>query len=772
MAEERRGAGATPWSRWAPDILGVLWVLGAAAAVLVPAVVHGSSLGSFDLLSRFGLTQQAGVVVHNGQATDQISEMIPWTSLAWTQVHHGQVPLWNPYSALGLPLAFNWQSATFSVPALLGYLAPMRLAYTVQVFASLFIAGTGVYVLGRVLRLGVLGCVTAATIYELSGPMMGFLGWPIAGVMSWAGWIFAAAVIVIRGRHRLRAVSFFAVVLACAFYAGQPGTVALLVVATAVFVVVLLVRRARDSGQGDRGVLRPVVDLAAASVIGIALAAPLILPGAQLLSQSVFRDVQRTNQALPAQDLVYLVVQGFNGLPLSHIQFFSVGTTAYVGVIGLVLAVMGLARRWRRPEVMAIGAVAVVMMALAFFPPVVALANSLPYRARLGVAVVLLAFSIAVLAGVGTDALVRWRGERPVLSWCAAGFGAAAFVLLELWFFGRGTLHRANAHLRNESFIWPAIEIVVGLAVMAALVAAARRPGHRSAVPDRRQMHRGVWAACALLLCETCFLVGVGASRFPSSSTFFAPTPAVTALQHSVGSSVVGFGARSCQVPPTIGIVQEANVGYGIHEFAAYDPIAPRTLFNSWQETTGQKASKGLPVSVFCPVVTTAALARLYGVAFVLEPHGVPGPPGAVFDEVVGDEELYRIPDSSQATVVPLSITGNIPPTESTGVAVPVSHPDPATWKIAVHAKVPTVLRLRLTAVPGWHASIDGRTLPLGRFAGVMLQARIPPGRHTVVLRYSPTSFAVGIGLALVAVLALGSALVVGRTRRRGKPGI
>ena len=468
--------------------MGVLWVLAAAAAVLVPALVHGSSFGSFDLLSRFGLTQQPGVAVHNGQATDQITEMIPWTSLAWTQVHHGQLPLWNPYSALGLPLAFNWQSATFSIPALLGYLAPLRLAYTVQVFASLFIAGTGVYVLGRVLRLGVLGCVTAATIYELSGPLMGFLGWPIAGVMSWAGWIFAAAVIVVRGRHRLRAVSFFGVVLACAFYAGQPGTLALLVLATAVFLVVLLARTAQDSRQHE-GVIRPLADLAVASVIGVALAAPLLLPGAQLLSESVFRHVQRTNQALPAQDVVYLLLQGFNGVPLSHVQFFGVGTTAYVGVIGLVLAVMGLGRRWRQPEVVAFGVVAVLMMALAFFPPVVALANSLPYRARLGVAVVLLAFSIAFLAGVGMDELVRYAGERIVRNWCAAGFGAATFVLLELWFFGRGTLHKASAHLRDQSFIWPAIEIVVGLAVIGLLIAAERHLASRPAVRGHRKMH-------------------------------------------------------------------------------------------------------------------------------------------------------------------------------------------------------------------------------------------------------------------------------------------
>src|ERR1700726_1383957 len=88
---------------WVPDALGVVWVLAAAFAVLLPALVHGSSLGPFGFLSPFGRTQQRGVVFHNGFLYDQVATIIPWTTLAWTQVHHGLLPLWNPYSALGTP---------------------------------------------------------------------------------------------------------------------------------------------------------------------------------------------------------------------------------------------------------------------------------------------------------------------------------------------------------------------------------------------------------------------------------------------------------------------------------------------------------------------------------------------------------------------------------------------------------------------------------------------------------------------------------------------
>ena len=680
---------------------------------------------------------------------------------------------WSAAALESLQCAGNALSIQLAIrdvqrPPLVGYLAPIRLAYTVQVLTTLFIAGTGAYVLGRVLRLGVLGCVTAATIYELSGPFLGFLGWPIAGVMSWGGWIFAAAIVVIRGHHRLGGVVFLAVVLASALYAGQPGTVALLAVAVVVFVVVLVVTGAYGSPTRV-ACLRPLMDLAVASVTGAALAAPLLLPGTQLLSQSIFRNVQHLNHTLPSQDVFNLILQGFNGLPLARTQFFGVGAAAYVGVIAVVLAVMGLARRRKQPQVLAFGAVALAMAALAFLPPVVALANTFPYRARWSLAVVLLAFCIAVLAGVGMDVLVRSRGEHAVRSWCAGGFVAAALVLLELWFFGRG-------HLPRRARSSPGRELHLAGHRDSGRTGGDRVPGCRTKAdcaarrdrdPPPNAAARGMWAGAALVICETCFLVGVGGPLFSSSSTFFAPTAAISTLQHAVGSSVVGFGTRSCQVPPTIGILQEANVAYEVHEFAAYDPLSPRVLFQSWRSMTGQEPSAGLPVSVFCPVVTTAAIAREYGVAFVLEPRGVPGPRGGVFDKAIGDETLFRVPNSSQATVVAIPTTGTLPPSNAVGVAVPVSHPDPAALKVVVRFPTTNVLRLRITAVPGWHATIDGQPLRLQRFAGVMLQGRIPPGRHTVVLRYWPASFTAGIGLAVAAVVGLIVALVIGRTRRR-----
>jgi uncharacterized membrane protein YfhO len=48
-----------------------------------------------------------------------------------------------------------------------------------------------------------------------------------------------------------------------------------------------------------------------------------------------------------------------------------------------------------------------------------------------------------------------------------------------------------------------------------------------------------------------------------------------------------------------------------------------------------------------------------------------------------------------------------------------------------------------------------------------MLQARIPPGDHTVELSYWPTTFTLGIILGVCAFVGLCAALIIDGARRR-----
>ena len=196
--------------------------------------------------------------------------------------------------------------------------------------------------------------------------------------------------------------------------------------------------------------------------------------------------------------------------------------------------------------------------------------------------------------------------------------------------------------------------------------------------------------------------------------------------------------------------------------FDFYDPIFPRGYLQSWSEASGSTPGV-LIYNSFCPDLTTASQARRYGVRFVLEPDGAVAPTGANFDRKIGNEDLYRIPDSADATLTPATLAGPLPPIVAPGTPVTVDHPSPSSLRIITTSRNVQILRLRITDEPGWHATIDGHPLALVPYAGVMMQARIPAGHHVIELHYWPTLFTVGLIVAVCCALLLVSFYFIGR---------
>ncbi len=740
-------------------MLGLAWTVLAALCTLAPVLRPGVSFGSFDLLSRIGLTKQPGIAVHSVFPADQVLYFAPMTNLAWHQVHSGQLPLWNPYNLLGLPLAFNWQSGVFSLPALISYLVPVHYAYTVIVLVKLIVAGTGVYTLCRVLRMRPLGAAFAATTFELSGPMLHWYGWAMTGVSIWAAWILVAAILLIRGSHRFRDTVLLAVAVALAVYGGHPESLIVMTVALLVFFVVFLVVRTLTTGSPVR---RPVVDLVVAGVCGMALSAPLLLPGLQTAAMSG-RGSALGASAYPFSDVpdVLAALQGSD---------FRV-PPPYIGVLTVVLALVAVRLFWRRPVVAALAAMVVATGLLSFQSPLYGVLQAAPGIRTItwNRSVMLLALATSVLAGFGLDALVRRQAIPTLRRWAAGALGVAAVVLgLAALVVALGVHREAGAQVAH--FVWPAVIVVLGLVVVAALGG----QGSRTRLdPMRRRLARH--AGGFLLVVQSAFLVATGVSFWSLSAGYFPVTPAVATLQHTVGDAVVAIG--TCRLMPFSypysveqGIRPDANIAYGVHEFAAYEPPLTKTYYESWSALSGQSISnKDRRVGVFCPQIANAREARIYGVRYILAPRHGPAPRGTVFDRVIGGERLFRVPGAAQATVVPRTSSTARVALDAPGTSVPVTHPADGTWRMVTDASGPALLRLRLTAVPGWQATLDGRPLATGSWSrGAMVEVEVPAGRHVVELHYWPDLFTIGIVMAGVVVVAfVAAALVVGTRRRR-----
>ena len=755
-------AEVTPRALRIADLCALLWIVAVAVGLLLPALVHGPFIGSFDLQFRNGLTARPGVISHNWTTSDQVAAIIPWTNLTWQQVHAGILPLWNPYNATGLPLASNWQSAPLAVPTLVGYLVPLRYAYDAAILTTLVVAGSGAYVLGRVLSLGTLPAVFGATAFELSGPLTGWLGYPHAGVMSWGGWLFAATILVIRGKRRTVKITFFALVVAATLYAGQPEVAILMIGATAVFGAVLLVYRL-PTGQ----IRKPVMDLLLGGAAGGLLATPFVLPGLQIIALSE-RKLPVASTAMTPHSLMYLITQGFDGLPIagqftfSPDAYFFPETVAYVGIVAVVLAAIAIVTQIRRPEVVAFLVVGVGSLVVLFVPFARQVVFRLPALNTIGLTRLLMpvALAVAITAGIGLDHVLRLDDRRHAARLLGVGFGAAGIVLAVVYALGVPHLTRVLANERQSSFVWPTIGVIAGLVVAGVLAYTARSGNDRGLAHIRRAR---IVAGLILLGAETGFLLAAGAPILSSSSQGFATSGPVTTLQHKVGESRIGYSGGVCAA---IGLPSDVNVPYGIHQLDAYDPIIPSSIYKSWRSNTGTFG--GLSAfNLFCPTVSSASIARLYGVSYLLQPVNGSTPAGTVPAGRVGNELLFRVPGASIATLTPIGPRAPLPPNSAPGSPVAVHQPNPAKWDMHVSAPTASVLRLRLTDLPGWTATIDGRPLVLSTFAGSMLQARVPAGVHEITLRYWPKTLTLGIVLALVTIAFLVVALVVTSRRRR-----
>ncbi len=809
-----------------PDLIALAWIVAVAAVYLSPALKQGLSFGPFALGS--GLSGLGSLPAHrvpNGWLGDQIEEFIPWAYFDWQSLHHLQFPLWNPHSALGMPQFFNFQSSVLSLPELIGYLVPARLAMLVAVGGKLILAGAGAYLFARALGQRPWSAAFAATVFELSGGFVNEVGWPLGDVMAWAGWLFGLSYLVYRGRRARLAVPLLALSVAFAIYGGFPEASVLLFGACAIFVACLAIL--------DRVAGRPAPwpawgGLAAGWAGGLCLAAPLWLPGAQLLGLSGRSAV--AYQATPPASLITMLLPKYFGSPLTSDGWF--GPTSYneivvyVGIVALVLAAVGLYARGRSREVRALAVTGLLLAVAAYqFGPTAWMLAHVPHlnALALGRGRIPLDFVLSILAGCGIEAVVAEGAERRAVR-TAFGISVATvattlFVLLARYLIrGAAGLSTPEALVRLWSFVWPLVMLVP----LAAGALWLRRVG------SSRNGRAALFAV--LLASEAAFLLIFSMGLNTYSPQFMPETAAERAVAARVGPSVVGLADTGAPVTqyPRLGVIPELNLAYGLNEFAIYDPMLPKAYFSAWSAVTGTKPGTG---GWFAPDVSTAATAREFGVGYVLAagppkvqltadwqarlaaaglpasdfpplqaaaekfaaqptlPYGttafaedlVAGTPlasvvrgdtaltraidtmftvpdwnGMTFVAAVGGEVLWRVPGAARFQFASPGDTVRF--AQATGDGA---------WSVAVRAPRAGQLIVRLTDVPGWHATIDGRPAKLSPYLGVMQTLQVPAGAHVVRLWYWPSLFTAGIALALVAAALLAGWLRWSRARVR-----
>ena len=715
---------------------------------------------------------------HNNINSDIVTNNLPWQIFDWRTARSGELPLWNSLSGTGLPQLFNFQSAPLSLPMLVSYLLPLSWMSLAVIATKLFLAGAGAYVCCRVLGTGGLAATFAGSTFMLGGSFAGWLDWAISGPYVLAGWILAGLILCYRSSGKLRHVLLLALAVAFSFYGGFPETSLLILLALgAVFAVGGLFQLACRRGISWMGLAR----VASGLVAGGAFAAPLLLPGLSVLGGAA-RNGKVADGGLSIHAATLLFAQGYYGLPITGSVAWTnyYETAAYVGVIAIVLALVGAVLSWRRSAAAGLAGGAI----FCFFS-IYELGRRVQHLySDLGMSSVALQrlqpaleLFIALLAGLGLDRMIRGPSTRSARFSLLVSSALVAAVVGVLWIGvdsarvppGSAVIRTSPPiaeleAVRRSSLLWPtgSIALLVVVALAAFLV-------YRKGAPSGTRFTQGV--ALALLCAQSCFLLFAGVGINSYAPVAYPVTPAVATLERIVGSNLLGLdgGNINCAgltlrqsgqcgigVWEHDGFYPETNLAYGVAEFAMHDPLIPTSYFAAWP--VPDAAQTNLTSYMFAPDISSVALAHLYGVGYVLALSGEPPPPGMQLVGVISGQALYRVPDSNRFSFVDSATTK--------ALVINASHPSDDRYVLAVRTPHAAVLAAKITAFEGWHATADGRSVPIGRSSGDLLRVDVPSGTTEITLYYRPRALVEGVLLSGVALAGIVAAAVVTRSKR------
>lgn len=666
------------------------------------------------------------------------------------QIFHGQLPLWNHFQGLGMPLLAEMQSGALFPFTLLQALPS---GYLLEHMVLEAVAGIGALLLLRVLGLSYPVATAGAVVAALSGTFEMQAHAP-ALTATFAPWLVLGVELAWRSERRLGGWWVLSLALGLSILAGFPETLYLNGLFVALWALVRLVHAPRK--------LRYLCTLAVGAGGGAALAAPALVTFLGYLPiASVGEHVGDTANQYHITysglvDLLFPYAQAtvFHIVDPTRVWANNLSFDGGYLTMGIaLLSVIGLFYRkagWLPP--LAAGLWIVLSVSRIYGVPVLgAVLFHLPgmgqvaaYRymqpSMLMAAVILGSFGLQSLI----DGTVRlgWRLAAGILSLLAV-VGLAVYARYYIVTYAHPTLVTG----RNALLLWLAIGVGPGLLAAAVVLAAVFgwRWCARFAVPV-------VVAAEAIAL----FLVPqFGQPARPAT----VDTAAVTFLQNNLGDSRFY----------TLGAIQP---NYGSYFGVAQLNINTFPSPNLWVHTVRQLDGTGASRFVLTGTRTTApsslsaftknlALFEQVGVKYLVASAGTN------LNELKQDDGLKTA--WSDANTVILELPDASAYATADGCTVQT-----ASYELfTVHCAQPSHLVRRELALPGWHATVDGSAAAItpvragGLSADALQSVPVPAGDSTVRFDYWPRGVTASLAAVAAAILAMLACGIVGAVRLR-----
>lgn len=721
-----------------------------------------------------------------------------WGAEWWHKLGH--VPLWNPELFGGLPFVAAGHGDIFYPTSFLRLVLPVATVVNLNFVLHYILAGLFTYWLLRRLHVSWTGSVIGGLAYELSGLMASY---PSPGH---DGKLFACTalplaclglVIALRDK-RWDGYALLAVAVALSLLGHFQIAYYMLIVAGLFALYLTLEETSAEPMAGRAGRLGLALG---AVLLGFGLAAIQLMPFFQYIpfsprAQGYYGFEGSTSYAIPWSHVPEFFLKWFVGARETYW-----GTnpgklhSEYLGLPVVALAVLGAAAPDRRRLVLWLGGIGLLFLlvslgaATPFYKLWWALMPLVKKTRAPGMAFFVVAFVVAVYAGLGVERLERKEGAKALVPWLVVAGVVALLAVSGVFGAMAQTLageHAAIARENAAAIMWGALGSGVALALVAALGLGALRD----------QLTPRLFApALALVIASDLWL---NATRFwlysPSpTSDLFRPDPVTdrirsTALPYRVFDLGVypgdGVSLMAFDIPQLLGhhgnelryydeLLGGKNQWTSLRFVHLWDLLAVRYAIAPY----GARNSDSIPgfTRVLDSVPTAAGGRANLFERTEPQPYArvVPGAFKATDSSVVVPTLLDPRIDYSRVVlftpdqpVTPIAIR-EMPPASPSRASVTAWEPGRMTLALDPAPPRESYLVVSENWYPDWHATVDGVPTPVLRGDYSLITVTVSPGAKRVELAFRSRDYETGRTVSLVSLLVLVAVAAAAFVRRR-----
>jgi len=662
-----------------------------------------------------------------------ISAFIRYSIISWHQI-----PLWNPLILSGMPLAADPLAGLWYLPNVLAWVLPGGLGFNLLFWAHLALASWGGLRLLRSEGASVPAAVLGGVVFAATPKLVGHIGLghlTLVEAVCWTPWILVAVRQAIeRANESSGRVGRYA--LAGALL----GMIALIdprwLIASGLLSLAYAGKCLAHSHDWRLRIGLGWKPGLVAAAIGLGLAAPALIPLAELLprtTRSAMTSDAAVDVSLPPERILGTIMLQAGGWP---------ETQTYLGATVWVLIACGAAISLRKGRFWTAVLLLGMLLALGAYTPVYGWVmriipgmSSMRAPARF---LFVVALASAMLAGHAFDRL-------------------------------REAVDDARA-ARRVRLVGVAVG---GLALALPLVVVVLRLGDPEVSGSEL-----AWASVAggLLSCMLVGMVGTGLGRSSAAGAMSAVILGLIALDLG-WANVFTLEARPANSELSMDACDLVGRTVTFGEHRTFSPSY------SLPQQAAMRCRLELADGVSPLQLTTYRDTMAAATGFPIGDYGVTLPP---FPDGDVDSNWGPTIDAGLLGLLNVDRLVSAYPLQASGLTL-LAHADgrwvyvntlarPRAWietanaedawrdvgalewtpnRIRVQAVGPGTLVLSEIAYPGWQARVDGVRAPVVTNAGILRSVELPAGVHEVVLTFIPASVYMGLTLAVVALLLL-----------------